>query len=119
MFLNIMKSKIHNAIITEADINYEGSITIDEELMEKSNIYAGERVQVVNMENGNRLETYVITGKRGSKCIEMNGPAALKCTKGQRIHIITYAFVEPKEMPIKSTNLFIENMNDIKSVVVK
>lgn len=116
MFLQVMKSKIHNATITEANINYEGSITIDRDLMDKSNIREGERVQVVNMANGNRLETYVIPAERGCKRIEMNGPAALLCEKGQRIHIIAYAFIEPTEK-IDRITLLMKDINEVKEVL--
>ena len=76
MLLNILKSKIHRVRVTEANLEYIGSITIDEALMEAANIYCGERVQVVDNTNGARLETYAIPGKRGSGCICMNGAAA-------------------------------------------
>jgi aspartate 1-decarboxylase len=102
-----MKSKIHNATITEANVNYEGSITIDEDIMEKADMVVNEKVQVVNMNNGNRLETYVIKGKKGSKVICMNGPAALLCKKGERVHIISYALVDEKEA--KQLTFFCEN----------
>ena len=73
-----MKSKLHNATVTQANLYYEGSITIDEDLMDRANIYRGERVQVVNLNNGERLETYTIVGERGSGIIGINGPAALR-----------------------------------------
>ena len=104
----LMKSKIHNCTITCANLNYEGSITIDEELMKKTNILEGERVQVVNLDNGNRLETYAIAGKNGA--IEMNGPAALKCRKGDRIHIISYAILNDAEK-IERCSLFLDESN--------
>ena len=85
------------AIVTEANLDYDGSITIDEGLMREANIVEGERVQVVNLNNGERLETYVIKGKLGSGIIGMNGPAALKCKEGDRIHIISYGIVDSKE----------------------
>ncbi|MCK6649075.1 MAG: aspartate 1-decarboxylase [Bacteroidia bacterium] len=91
MLVNILKSKIHNAFITEANIDYIGSITIDENLMDAVNIIEGEQVHVVNHRNGERLITYVIRGKRGSKEICMNGPAALKISKGDKVIIISYA----------------------------
>lgn len=91
MFITVLKSKIHNAFITEANIDYIGSITIDENLMNAVNIIEGEQVHVVNHRNGERLITYVIKGKRGSKEICMNGPAALKISKGDKVIIISYA----------------------------
>jgi aspartate 1-decarboxylase len=93
----LMKSKIHNATVTEANLNYTGSITIDEELMKQADIVEGERVQIVNLNNGERLETYTIVGKKCSGIICMNGPAALKCKKGDRIHIITYVIATDED----------------------
>jgi aspartate 1-decarboxylase len=97
MLLNMYKAKISNARITATELYYEGSITIDEKLMKAVDIYPGERVQVVNLDNGNRFETYVIVGKAGSGEICLNGPAAHKGKIGQAIHIIAYALMEPKE----------------------
>jgi len=97
MYLNILKSKIHRVQVTEANLNYIGSITIDEELMEAANIYAGERVQVVDNNNGARLETYVIPGKRGSGCICINGAAAHLVNVGDTVIIMAYALMEPEE----------------------
>lgn len=91
MQLQVLKSKIHNAFITEANIDYIGSITIDEDLMDAVDIIDGEQVHVVNHQNGERLITYVIKGKRGSQQICMNGPAALKVKKGDKVIIIAYA----------------------------
>ena len=82
MQIQILKSKIHRVKVTGADLNYIGSITIDKDLMEASNLIAGEKVQVVNINNGERIETYVIPGKRGSGEIALNGPAARKVAKG-------------------------------------
>ena len=97
MLLNILKSKIHRVQVTEANLEYIGSITIDEALMEEANIYAGERVQVVDNNNGARLETYVIPGKRGSGCICINGAAAHLVTVGDTVIIMAYALMEPEE----------------------
>ncbi len=97
MLLNILKSKIHRVQVTEANLEYIGSITIDEALMEAANIYPGERVQVVDNTNGARLETYVITGKRGSGCICMNGAAAHLIHVGDTIIIMAYALMTPEE----------------------
>lgn len=97
MFLNILKSKIHRVTVTEANLDYIGSITIDEALMEAANIYPGERVQVVDNTNGARLETYVITGKRGSGCICMNGAAAHLIGVGDTVIIMAYALMTPEE----------------------
>lgn len=91
MILQILKSKIHNVIVTEANTDYIGSITIDEDLMDAVEIYEGEQVHVFNHRNGERLITYAIKGKRGSGEICMNGPAALKITKGDKVIIVAYA----------------------------
>jgi aspartate 1-decarboxylase len=97
MLLQIHKSKIHRATVTQANLNYVGSITIDEELMEASNIIEGERVQIVNNNNGERLETYVIPGERHSGVICLNGAAARKCEIGDIVIIISYAWMTPEE----------------------
>lgn len=97
MFLQILKSKIHRVTVTEANLDYIGSITIDEDLMDASHIVAGERVQVVDNNNGARLETYVIPGKRGSGCICMNGAAAHLIHVGDTIIIMAYALMTPEE----------------------
>ncbi len=90
MQLQVLKSKIHNAYVTEANIDYIGSITIDEDLMEAVDLIEGEQVHVINHRNGERLITYVIKGQRGSKEICMNGPAALKISTGDKVIIIAY-----------------------------
>lgn len=97
MLLQIHKSKIHRATVTEANLSYVGSITIDEELMEAANLLEGERVQIVNNNNGERLETYVIRGERGSGVICLNGAAARKVEVGDIVIIIAYAFMTPEE----------------------
>lgn len=97
MQLQIFKSKIHRASVTEADLNYVGSITIDEDLMEASNIIANERVQIVNCNNGERLETYVIAGERGSGVICLNGAAARKVAVGDILIIISYCYLDAEE----------------------
>lgn len=97
MLIQIRKSKIHKATVTDANLNYEGSVTIDEALMEASKIIAGERVQIVNNNNGERLETYVITGKRNSGTICLNGAAARKAEIGDIVIIISYAWMESEE----------------------
>jgi aspartate 1-decarboxylase len=90
MQIQILKSKIHNCYITEANIDYIGSITIDEDLMDATDLIEGEQVHVINYRNGERLITYIIKGKRGSGVIQMNGPAALKISKGDKVIIIAY-----------------------------
>ena len=97
MQIQVLKSKIHRVKVTDADLNYIGSITIDQNLMDASNLIAGEKVQVVNINNGERLETYVIPGKRNSGVIALNGPAARKAAKGDIVIIISYATLEFNE----------------------
>lgn len=94
MQIEVLKSKIHRAVITEANLNYVGSITLDENLIEAANIIENEKVQVVNVNNGERLETYVIKGKRGSGICCLNGPAARKGMVGDVVVIISYASME-------------------------
>jgi len=94
MNIEIVKSKLHRVTVTEADLNYIGSITIDEDLMDAANLIENEKVQIVNINNGERLETYVITGERGSGQICMNGPAARKVAVGDIIIIISYASMD-------------------------
>ena len=90
MTITVYKSKIHRATVTQADLNYIGSITIDEDLMEASNIFEHEKVQIVNVNNGERIETYVIKGERGSGIMCLNGPAARKVAVGDVIIVISY-----------------------------
>ncbi|MCB0479516.1 MAG: aspartate 1-decarboxylase [Crocinitomicaceae bacterium] len=97
MMVEIFKSKIHRVKVTEADLNYIGSITIDEDLLEASNILEGEKVQIVNINNGERLETYTIKGKRGSGEVCLNGPAARRVAVGDIIIIISYAMMDFEE----------------------
>ena len=115
MYITIMKSKIHHVTVTQADLTYEGSITIDEDLMQRANIISGERVQIVNLTNGERLETYTIIGEAGSGIIGLNGPAALKCRKDDKIHIISYAMLKASEAEkFKNTVLILNDENKIK-----
>jgi aspartate 1-decarboxylase len=97
MLIEILKSKIHMVSVTEANLNYVGSIAIDEDLMDAANLIPNEKVQVLNINNGERLETYVIKGKRGSGDICLNGPAARKVVVGDVIIIISYATMEFEE----------------------
>ena len=97
MNIEVVKSKIHKVTVTEANLQYVGSITVDEDLMEASNIIENEKVQIVNINNGERLETYVIKGERGSGEICLNGPAARKATVGDVIIIISYASMDFEE----------------------
>ncbi|MCH2198520.1 MAG: aspartate 1-decarboxylase [Flavobacteriales bacterium] len=97
MLLQVMKSKLHRVTVTQADLNYIGSITIDEDLMDAGNLLEGERVQIVNLMNGERLETYVIKGERGSGMICLNGPAARKVAVGDVVIVISYGYMTPEE----------------------
>lgn len=97
MLINIFKSKIHRVKVTQAELNYVGSITIDEDLLDAAGIVENERVQVVNNNNGERLETYAIKGKRGSGIICLNGAAARKAEVGDIIIIITYGWMTQEE----------------------
>ncbi len=94
MMIEVLKSKIHRVKVTEANLNYVGSITIDEELLDAANLIAGEKVAIVNNNNGERFETYIIKGERGSGCICLNGAAARRAQIGDVIIIISYAQME-------------------------
>ncbi|MFC9778564.1 aspartate 1-decarboxylase [Paenibacillus chitinolyticus] len=93
MFRTMMKSKLHRATVTEANLNYVGSITIDEDLMELADLLPNEKVQIVNLNNGSRMETYTITGPRGSGCVCLNGAAARLVQPGDVVIIISYALM--------------------------
>lgn len=97
MLVQVVKSKIHRVKVTQADLNYIGSITIDQDLMEASNIIEGEKVQIVNINNGERIETYVIKGGRGDGEICLNGPAARRVAVGDKVIIIGYGFMDFEE----------------------
>lgn len=97
MFIEVFKSKIHRVRVTQADLNYIGSITIDEDLMEAANIVEGEKLQIVNNNNGERFETYAIRGERGSGVICLNGAAARRVQVGDIVIIISYAWMTPAE----------------------
>lgn len=97
MFIEVLKSKIHKVTVTEANLNYVGSVSIDEDLMDAANIIENEKVQVLNICNGERLETYVIKGKRGSGQICLNGPAARRVVVGDVVLIMSYAMMDFQE----------------------
>jgi aspartate 1-decarboxylase len=97
MHIQILKSKIHRAVVTEANLHYVGSCTIDEDLMDAANLIPNEKIQVVDVDNGSRLETYVIKGKRGSGIISMNGAAARLVQPGDVIIIMSYALMDFEE----------------------
>lgn len=113
----MFKSKIHRATVTEANLYYEGSITIDKELMEAANLLEYEQVSVLNINNGERFETYVIEGKFGQRDICLNGAAARKVNVGDEVIIISYAVVEEKELPtFKPIIVLVDKKNNIKSI---
>ena len=97
MLIEVMKSKIHCARVTEANLNYMGSITIDEDLMDAANLIAGEKVAIVDNNNGERFETYIIKGERSSGCICLNGAAARKVQVGDIVIIMSYALMDFEE----------------------
>ena len=110
MLIEVMKSKIHCARVTEANLNYMGSITIDEDLMDAAGMIAGEKVQIVDNNNGERFETYIIRGERGSGCICLNGAAARKVQVGDTLIIISYALMDFEEAKtFKPKVIFPEN----------
>lgn len=116
MLINILKGKIHRAVVTEANIHYMGSITIDEELMEHAGIIPYEKVLVASIESGERLETYVIKGKRGSKAICLNGAAARKIIKGDMVIILSFALIEEeKAKDFKPRVVYVDKKNNIIS----
>ena len=117
MYIEILKSKIHRVTVTRANLNYIGSITVDRDLMEAAGIFEGEKVSVVNVSNGNRVETYVIPGERGCGAIELNGAAAHLFKAGDIVIIMSYAIVTPEEaasfkpsvvFPDTKTNLLVK-----------
>ncbi len=107
MLIEVIKSKIHRVKVTDADLSYIGSITIDRDLIDAANFLVGEKVQVVNINNGERLETYIIEGERGSGEVTLNGPAARKVQKGDIVIIIGYAQMDfEKAKNFKPTIIF-------------
>lgn len=117
MDITMLKSKIHRAIVTEAELNYVGSITIDSELMKQAGILEYEKVQIVDIENGNRFETYTIAGESGSGVICLNGAAARQVSVGDHVIIMCYASMSPdeaqKHLP---TVVFVNEKNQIEKV---
>ncbi len=120
MFRTMMKSKIHRAVITEANLHYVGSITIDEDLLEKANIAEHEKVQIVNINNGARLETYVIPGPRGSGAICLNGAAARWVQPGDLVIIISYALIPEEEVKrFQPTVVFVDEKNKLTKIAAE
>lgn len=109
MLIEVLKSKIHRVTVTDAKLHYIGSITLDKLLIEAANLVVGEKVQIVNINNGERLETYVIEGKSGSGEVTLNGPAARKVQKGDVIIIISYAQMEMEQAKIFNPTLIFPN----------
>ena len=93
MLITVMRSKLHRLTITQAELNYVGSITIDEDLLDAAGLIEGEKVQIVNVNNGERLETYTIVGERGSGVVCMNGPAARRCSPGDIVIVVAYGIL--------------------------
>ena len=112
MLVQVVKSKIHRVKVTGADLNYIGSITIDEDLMDAANIIEGERVQIVNNNNGERLETYAILGPRKSGEITLNGAAARRVAVGDVLILITYAFLDFEEAKTFKPSIVFPNESD-------
>lgn len=109
MLIEVFKSKIHRVKVTESDLNYIGSITVDEDLIDAAGLIVGERVYIVNVNNGERFDTYVIKGKRKSGEICLNGPAARKVQKGDTIIIIAYAQMSPEEARVFQPTIVFPN----------
>ena len=112
MILNLLKSKIHRATVTEADLHYIGSITIDEDLMEAANLHEYEKVHVLNITNGNRLSTYVIKGDRGSGCIKINGAAAHHVNVNDLIIIVSYCQIDSDQVKNHEPSIVHVNSNN-------
>lgn len=114
MLLEFLFSKIHRATVTDADLNYVGSITIDENLMNAAKLQQWQKVDVLNINNGERFQTYVIQGKAGSKEICINGAAARKAQKGDKIIIASYAYLKPHKMDgFEPTVVLVDDNNNI------
>ncbi len=118
MYLSMCKAKIHRATVTEAELHYVGSLTVDEDLLDAAGLRPYEQVSIVNINNGARLETYLIKGERGSGTICLNGAAARLGQKGDLIIIIAYAYMEPGEIPdnYEPTVVHVDMENRIHSV---
>ena len=118
MQIEMLYSKIHRATVTDADLNYVGSITIDEELMEAAKLVVGQKVDILNINNGERFQTYVIKGKRGARDICLNGAAARKAHPGDKIIIVAYAQYDPKELDsYEPTIVIVDENNDIQEIL--
>jgi aspartate 1-decarboxylase len=117
MLISILKSKIHRAYVTQTKLHYEGSITIDNKLLKASGILPNEKVEVLNINNGKRIETYVIKGKENSGVVCLNGPAARSACVGDEVIILSYCLVEEKESKyIKPKIVYLDKKNQIKKI---
>jgi aspartate 1-decarboxylase len=112
MFIHVMKSKLHRVKITQAELNYVGSVTIDEDLMDAANLIENEKVQIVNNNNGEHFETYVIKGERGSGTVCLNGAAARRAQVGDIVIIIAYGLMTPEEAKEHQPNLVFPDSNN-------
>lgn len=116
MLRTMLKSKIQRLKVTATELYYEGSITVDALLLEAANIYAGEKVEVLNINNGSRLETYAILGEKGSGVVCLNGPSARFACKGDEVIVLAYALVEDKEALCLSPKIIhVDNANRLKN----
>ena len=114
MLLEFLYAKIHRATVTDANLNYVGSITVDKEILDKANLSEGQKVDILNINNGERFQTYLIAGKEGSKCFCLNGAAARKAQVGDKIIICSYALMTPDEAKdFKPTVVQIGENNDV------
>ncbi len=114
----MLYSKIHRATVTDADLNYVGSITIDEELMEAANLRVGQKVEILNINNGERFQTYVIKGERGEREICLNGAAARKAHPGDKIIIVAYALYDEEELEsYKPTVVLVDENNNVQEIL--
>ena len=117
MYVNMLKAKIHRATVMQAELNYVGSVTVDEDLLDEAGIYPYEKVQIVDVNNGNRFETYTIAGPRGSGLICLNGAAARQVQLGDKIIIMCYAMVEDEKVrDFVPKVLFVDEDNRIKKI---
>ncbi|MCF8012044.1 MAG: aspartate 1-decarboxylase [Clostridiales bacterium] len=117
MYITVLKSKIHRAVVTGANLNYVGSITIDEDLLEKADILPNEKVHIVNINNGARLETYTIKGRRNSGTVCLNGAAARLVQPGDTIIVISYVIMEKREaMQFSPKIVFVDSFNKINNI---
>jgi len=118
MTIEMLYSKIHRATVTDANLNYVGSITVDEELLEASKMRVGQKVEILNINNGERFSTYIILGERGKRAICLNGAAARKVHKGDKIIIVAYATYDEKDLETyKPRVVLVDENNDIEEIL--